>query len=365
MNVTSQLHNLGQSLWLDDISRELLTSGRLEHYVDDLMVCGMTSNPTIFARSITAGHQYADSIRRAVRRGRSDEEIFFDIALEDVLQAAEILDPIHWVSAGVDGWVSLEISPLLDSAADMYEAARALHERASCANLLIKVPGTRAGLEAVEECIFAGVPVNVTLLFSPGQYVAAAEAYMRGLERRLQVGLDLRVSSVASLFVSRWDVAVRDQVWPGLRNRLGIAVGRSVYRAYRGLLAGDRWRDLANAGARPQRLLWASTSTKDPNVRDTLYVEALAAPDTINTVPERTLLAFADHGRVRHIMPSSGAETDPVLETIGRAGVDVRALAAWLQEEGLKSFSESWRELMSAIRRQSGQRARSKPATAG
>ena len=299
MNATQQLHDLGQSLWLDNITRGLLTSGTLSRYIREFAVTGLTSNPTIFDHAIKNGDFYDAAIRKKALAGKSGEALFFELALEDLTQAADLFRPIHDATGGVDGWVSLEVSPLLaDDTAGTIKAAAQLHARAQRPNLFIKIPGTRAGIPAIEESIFAGVPVNVTLLFSREHYIAAAEAYMRGIERRIAAGLDPKVASVASIFVSRWDVAVKDKVSAEFRNRLGIAIAMRTYKAYRDLLASKRWQKLAASGARPQRLLWASTGTKDPAAPDALYVEALAAPDTINTMPEKTLLAFADHGKV-------------------------------------------------------------------
>lgn len=297
MNGTQQLHELGQSLWLDNITHALLTSGTLDRYIRDYAVTGLTSNPTIFDHAIENGEFYDDAIRRRALADMSNEALFFELATEDLVQAADLFRPIHDATGGVDGWVSLEVSPLLaDDTAGTIKAAAELHARAERPNFFIKIPGTRAGIPAIEESIFAGVPVNVTLLFSREHYIAAAEAYMRGVERRIAAGRDPGVASVASVFVSRWDVAVKDKVQDALRNRLGIAIAMRTYKAYRELLASPRWQALAARGAGPQRLLWGSTGTKDPTAPDGLYVEALAAPDTINTMPEKTLLAFADQG---------------------------------------------------------------------
>jgi len=350
MKATQTLHDLGQSLWLDNITRDLLDRGTLRSYIGELSVTGLTSNPTIFDHAIRKGDAYDVAIHRKTDEGKAGEPLFLELALEDLTRAADLFRPIHDATAGVDGWVSLEVSPLLvdDAGGTIREGAR-LHGRAGRANIFIKIPGTGSGLKAIEESIFAGVPVNVTLLFSREQYVAAAEAYMRGIERRIAGGLDPKVSSVASLFVSRWDVAVKDKVAGELRNRLGIAVARRTYKAHRDLLASPRWQKLAGAGARTQRLLWASTGTKDPGAPDTLYVEALAAPDTINTMPDKTLLAFADHGRVNGVMPIDGGDADAVLAAFTRAGVDNAALAARLQREGAQSFAKSWQELMDCI----------------
>ena len=353
MNPTRRLHELGQSLWLDNITRGLLTSGTLARYVSDYSVTGLTSNPTIFEQAIGKSDAYDEAIRRRAGAGESGEALFFALALEDLRRAADLFRPAFDASGGVDGWASLEVSPLLadDSAGSIAAAAR-LHALAERPNLFIKIPGTPEGVAAIEESIFAGVPINVTLLFSRAQYVAAAEAYLRGIERRIAAGRGPKVASVASLFVSRWDVAVKDTIAPRLRNRLGIAVARQTYRAYRELLASARWQRLASAGALPQRLLWASTGTKDPAAPDTLYVEALAAPDTIDTMPEKTLLAFADHGRTDAGLSSDGSdggEADAVLADCRREGIDDAALAARLQREGAEAFSKSWRQLLDGI----------------
>ncbi len=350
MNPTRQLHDLGQSLWLDNITRGLLTSGTLARYIRELAVTGLTSNPTIFDHAIANGDFYDDAIRKKALEDKSGEALFFELALEDLIQAADLFRPVHAATGGIDGWVSLEVSPLLadDTAGTIHAAAR-LHARAQRSNLFIKIPGTRAGIAAIEETIFAGVPVNVTLLFSREHYIAAAEAYMRGIERRIAAGLDAKVASVASIFVSRWDVAVKDKVSAQFHNRLGIAIAMRTYKAYRDLLASPRWRKLAAAGALPQRLLWASTGSKDPAAADTLYVDALAAPDTINTIPEKTLLAFADHGKVRGVLPVDGGYAEAVLAEFTREGVDDEALAARLQREGTAAFAKSWNDLMSRI----------------
>lgn len=363
MNATRQLHDLGQSLWLDNITRGLLASGTLGRYIRELAVTGLTSNPTIFDQAIGNSDLYDAAIREKARAGAAGEALFFALALEDLVAAADLLRPAHDASGGTDGWVSLEVSPLLadDTAATIREATQ-LGARAGRSNLFIKIPGTSAGIPAIEETIFAGVPVNVTLLFSREQYVAAAEAYMRGIERRIAAGRDPAVASVASLFVSRWDVAIKDTVPDALRNRLGIAIARRTYKAYRDLLASPRWRKLAAAGARPQRMLWASTGTKDPAASDVLYVEALAAPDTIDTMPEKTLLAFADHGHVKEVMRLDGGDAEAVLAQFAAAGIDTEALAARLQREGTASFSKSWRELMGRIASKSAALAKARSA---
>ena len=349
MNATRQLHDQGQSLWLDNITRELLTSGTLGRYIRELSVTGLTSNPTIFDQAIGTG-AYDEAIRNKVDEGKSGEALFFELALEDLTQAADLFRPVHDASDGVDGWVSLEVSPLLaDDSAGTVKAAAQLHARAQRPNLFIKIPGTSAGLPAIEESIFAGVPVNVTLLFSREHYLAAADAYMCGIERRIAAGRDPRVASVASLFVSRWDVAVRDKVSDEFRNRLGIAIAMRTDQAYRELLASPRWLKLAAAGARPQRLLWASTGTKDPAAPDVLYVEALAAPDTINTLPEKTLLAFADHGKLGKMLPFDEGYAEAVIAEFTREGVNDEALAAELQRQGTAAFAASWRDLIARI----------------
>jgi transaldolase len=350
MIATQALHEAGQSLWLDTITRELLEQGTLRHYIADLSVTGLTSNPTIFDQAIRRGHAYDDSIRAGVERGLHGEALFFQLALEDLSSAAALFRPIHHHTQGEDGWVSLEVSPLLAwQPVPTLEQVLTLHARASLPNLFIKIPGTLPGLRAIEEAIYAGVPVNVTLLFSAEQYLAAANAYMRGIERRLQDGLSPDVPSVASLFISRWDKAVAGKGPEGLRNRLGIAVGQRTYRAYCALRESRRVRHLESEGASMQKLLWASTGTKDPSAPDTLYVEALAAPDTINTMPEGTLLAFADHGKVGRLVPRDGGDCEQVMGEFVRAGMDVDALAEQLQREGADDFVKSWKALMAHI----------------
>jgi transaldolase len=346
---TERLHDLGQSLWLDNITRDMLDDGTLRRYIDELSVTGLTSNPTIFDRAITGGDAYDQQIVELHARGVEAEQLFFELALTDLREAARLFEPINQRTDNVDGWVSLEVSPLLvdDARATIAQVAD-LHSRAAC-NIFIKIPGTEAGREAIEESIFAGIPINVTLLFSTEHYLRAAEAYMRGLERRIEAGLGLDVPSVASLFVSRWDASVVEQVPEGLRGRLGIAVAKRTYRAYRELLDSERWQRLANEGARPQRLLWASTGTKDPEASDVLYIESLAAPFTINTMPDKTLLAFADHGNVGEPLPADGGDAEEVLAEFARAGIEVDPLAARLQEEGADAFEDSWRELLASI----------------
>jgi transaldolase len=350
MKETQKLHELGQSIWLDNITRGLLNSGTLRRYIREFSVTGLTSNPTIFDHAIKNSSDYDSAIAEKMNEGKSGETLFFELALEDLNQAADMFRPIHDLTNGVDGWVSLEVSPLLahDTSATL-AAAKELHARAGCPNLFIKIPGTKEGLPAIEEAIFAGVPVNVTLLFSRDQYVAAAEAYLRGIERRIAAGLNPDVGSVASLFVSRWDVAVREKVPEALCNQLGIAIAGQVYESYRAVLNSPRWQRILNAGGRSQRLLWASTGTKDPQASDTLYVHALAAPFTVNTMPEATLIAFADHGDTGETLSTSDDDCDEVLGNFSQAGVNVDALGVQLQVEGAESFVKSWNDLLECI----------------
>ena len=350
MKPTQQLHDLGQSLWLDNITRGLLDGGTLAGYIRDLSVTGLTSNPTIFEKAIGDSSFYDSAIADAAAQGQYGEALFYELALEDLQRAADLFRTVYDQTRGTDGFVSLEVSPLLaDDTDGTIQAAVELHARASRPNLFIKIPGTSAGVPAIEESIFAGIPINVTMLFSREHYVAAAEAFLRGIERRIAAGRDPHVPSVASLFVSRWDVAVHDKVPERLRNRLGIAVGKRVYKSYCDLLMSPRWQTLATAGAQPQRLLWASTGTKDPAAPDTMYVEALAAPDTINTLPEKTLHAFADHGRVTGVLPRDGGDAEQTLSEIARAGIDQVQLAAQLQQEGTQAFSKSWQDLLKGL----------------
>ena len=350
MNTTQTLHDLGQSLWLDNITRPLLDSGTLARYIRELNVTGLTSNPTIFEHAIGQSDAYDADIARKSRAGKSGESLFFELALDDLQRAADLFKPIFDATNGFDGWVSLEVSPLLaHDAAQTIAAATHLHALAARPNLYIKIPGTPEGCVAIEESIFAGVPINVTLLFSCTQYQAAAEAYLRGIERRLDAGLSPKVSSVASLFVSRWDVAANKTLPAPLHNQLGIAVSAQTYRAYRKLFNSSRWQKLAAAGASVQRLLWASTGTKDPAASDTLYLDALAAPDTINTIPEKTLFAFADHGKVHQTLTDDASSADATLAACQKAGVDPEALAERLQREGAESFSDSWKSLLQNV----------------
>lgn len=350
MNATQQLHDLGQCLWLDNITRTLLTSGTLHRYIRELSVTGLTSNPTIYDHAIQSSDGYDDDIVMKAIEGKSGEALFFELALEDLTRAADIFRPIHDATGGIDGWVSLEVSPLLaDDTAGALVAATQLYALAQRSNLFIKIPGTAAGLRAIEEAIFAGIPVNVTLLFSREHYLAAAHAYMRGIERRMAAGLDTNVASVASIFVSRWDAAVADQVSEQYRDRLGIGIAMRIYTAYRNLLASRRWQRLAASGTRPQRLLWASTGSKDPTASETMYVEALAAPDTINTMPEKTLLAFAAHGKVDGVLPWDEAYAETLIAEFTREEINDAALAAKLQRDGVAAFARSWSNLLASI----------------
>jgi transaldolase len=350
MKATQMLHDLGQSLWLDNITRDILEDGTLKRYIDELSVTGLTSNPTIFDHAIKKSTAYDASIRKKVAEGKTGEALFFELAIEDLTRAADLFRPVWDRTNGVDGWVSLEVSPLLayDTASTL-AAARSLHARAARPNLLIKIPGTREGLPAIEESIFAGVPINVTLLFSREQYVAAAQAYMRGIERRIAAGLNPQVGSVASLFVSRWDAAVAARVPAALKNRLGIAITKRTYKAAHELFRSSAWQRAYNFGARAQRPLWASTGTKDPQASDVLYVTALAAPYTVNTMPEGTLKALANHDRLGDTLTADGGDCEEVLAQFGKAGIDIDALAGQLQEEGAKSFVNSWHELMEVM----------------
>src|SRR6267378_3715260 len=350
MNATRTLHDLGQSLWLDNITRGLLRTGVLRRYIDELSVTGLTSNPTIFDHAIKNSKDYDDAIKRKLAQGQSGEKLFFELALEDLTEAADLFRPVYDQTCGVDGWVSLEVSPLLahDTKSTVAEAKN-LHARAQRPNLLIKIPGTKEGLPAIEEAISAGIPVNVTLLFSPEQYRAVAEAYIRGIERRIDAGLNPKVGSLASMFVSRWDTAVAGKVPPELANRLGIAIARRTYQEYVKLLGSSRWQRAFNEGAIPQRLLFASTGTKDPKASDTLYVESLAAPLTVNTMPEATLHAVADHGKVNGVIAKDTNDSARTLDDFVKAGVNLSALGAQLQEEGATSFVKSWNDLLNVI----------------
>ncbi len=350
MKATRILHDLGQSLWLDNITRNLLRTGVLRRYIDEFSVTGLTSNPTIFDHAIKNSGDYDDAIKSKLAEGKSGEKLFFELALEDLTQAADLLRPVHDRTGGVDGWVSLEVSPLLaHDTKSTIAVAKDLHAQARRPNVLIKIPGTPEGLPAIEEAIFAGVPTNVTLLFSDDQYLAAANAFMRGIERRIEAGLNPDVRSVASIFISRWDVAVTGKVPQALNDRLGIAIAKRAYKAYLGLLSSPRWMRAYNAGARPQRLLWASTGTKDPKASDVVYVKALAAPFTVNTMPEGTLKALAEHGDVGATMPADGGNSEEELARFAEAKIDVHALAKQLQDEGAKSFVNSWNDLMGVI----------------
>ncbi|WP_350016257.1 transaldolase [Rhodanobacter sp. IGA1.0] len=350
MKATRQLHDLGQSLWLDNITRTLLDDGTLARYIEEDSITGLTSNPSIFDAAISGGDAYDAGIHAKSLMGMQGEALFTELALEDLRRAADLFQPVFESTGHVDGWVSMEVSPLLAAdTAGSIAAARHIHHKGRRDNLFVKIPGTPEGVPAIEEAIFLGIPINVTLLFSCAQYAAVSEAYMRGIERRLQAGLDPKVGSVASLFISRWDVASNKQLPDELHNKLGIAVGQQTYRAYRQMLASPRWQKLADAGALPQRLLWASTGTKDPTASDTLYISAFAAPETINTMPEKTLHAFADHGQLHGVMDVDGGDADAVLARISEAGVDIDQLALTLQREGAEAFVKSWHHLLDGI----------------
>jgi transaldolase len=350
MRATQLLHNLGQSIWLDNITRDLLTSGALQSYINESSVTGLTSNPTIFEHAIKNSKSYDEDIIKKLKEGKSDEALFFELALDDLTKAADLFRPIHEKTNGVDGWVSLEVSPLLaHDTGNTLAGAVELHARAVRPNLFIKIPGTKEGLPAIEEAIFKGVPINVTLLFSREHYLAAADAFLKGIERRLEAGLNPSVDSVASVFVSRWDAAVSAKVPEALHNRLGIAIAMRTYKAARGLLGSPRWQRIYNAGARPQRLLWASTGTKDPAASDVLYIKALAAPFTVNTMPEATLKALAEHNELGSILPPDGGDCEEVLAEFAKAGINIETLAAELQDQGANSFTNSWNDLMVAI----------------
>jgi transaldolase len=359
---TGRLYRIGQSLWADNITRDMLDSGRLAFYIDELSVTGLTSNPTIFEHAINNSSAYDADIAQGTAQRKSGGEVFFDLALEDLRRAADLFRPIHDRTMGMDGWVSLEVSPLLayDTAGTLAEA-RNLHARAGRPNVMIKIPGTTEGLPAIEEAVFAGIPINVTLLFSREHYLATAEAFLRGVERRMEAGLRPDVPSVASLFVSRWDTAVANHVPPDLRNRLGIAIAQRTYKSYRSLLSSPRWQRIYNAGARPQRLLWASTGTKDPAASDVHYVQHLAAQFTVNTMPEKTLLAMADRGQIMSLLRADGGDCEQVLARFAEAGIDLYALAAELQQQGTQSFVKSWNQLLAVIESKAAALAEARP----
>jgi transaldolase len=355
MKPTAKLHDIGQSLWLDNITRTMLADGTLRGYIEELSVTGLTSNPTIFDKAISGGEAYDQHIIELSQNGHEPEEVFFELAIADLRDATDLFREVHERTAGVDGFCSLEVSPkLADDTGATIEQAAQLHAKAERDNLYVKIPGTTAGLPAIEESIFAGIPINVTLLFSREQYLAAADAYMRGIERRIEAGLSPDVPSVASIFMSRWDVAVTGEVPDELHNRLGLAIGHRAYRAYREMLDSQRVQRLMNEGARPQRLLWASTGTKDPEASDVLYIEGFASPFTVNTMPESTLHAFADHGRVGELVPADGGDCEELLAEFGKAGIDVEALAERLQEEGAAAFVKSWNDMLDSIESKRG-----------
>ncbi len=347
-----QLVQAGQSLWLDNLSRKLLATGALDRYVREFGLSGLTSNPTILAQAMTAGNDYDATLRSLAGQGVSDpQDLVYGAALEDLAVAARAFLPAWESSDGMDGYVSLEVPPdLAFKAADTVAWGMRLWRQAGLPNLLVKVPGTAPGLTAVEELVTAGVGVNVTLLFSETHYLQAAEAYMRALERRLEERSGVAVPSVASLFVSRWDAAANPLLPTELRNQLGIAVAQKAYSAYRSQLASDRWRALASAGARPQRLLWASTSAKDPELPDSYYVTSLAAPDTIDTMPEATLLSFGRHGNVGAVLEPDPVSAEQSIANLAAHGLDVEALGESLQSQGARKFSADWAVLLDAVR---------------
>ncbi len=350
MNPNQELHDAGQSIWIDSITREMVNSGTLKHYIDDLAVTGLTSNPSIFDKALQGSADYDAQIQELLDAGRSGEDLFFELAITDLQAAADLFARVHEETDGVDGMVSLEVSPELAYDTDKTTAAAAdLAARADRPNLFIKIPGTEQGLPSIHDTIAAGIPVNVTLLFDQHQYLAQSDAYMRGIEDRIENGLDPAVTSVASIFVSRWDVAIAGKVPDELADGLGITASVKTYAVHNEVYESERWQKLATKGARPQRLLFASTSTKDPSWDDTRYVKALAAPDTVNTMPEETVLAFADHGEVGEMVPPDGGDVDARLAAYEEAGIDVDALGAQLQTEGAEKFVASWTDLLSCI----------------
>ena len=351
MNPAQALHQAGQSLWLDSINRKLLVSGTLARYIDTFAVTGLTSNPTILGHAMTASTDYDESLRTHLAAGTRDpQDLVYAVALEDLTAAADLFLPIYDATGVVAGFVSVEVPPgLAYDAAGSIALAHRLHEQARRPNLLVKIPGTPPGLTALEELISDGIGINVTLLFSDAHYLQTAEAYLRALERRAAAGQPLDVPSVASLFVSRWDKAADPLLPASLHGRLGLAVTQAVYASYRSLLTNERWTKLAAKGARPQRVLWASTSTKDPDFPDTYYLGKLAAPDTINTMPEQTLLAFADHGEVGEMMRPDYAAAQSCIADVAGHGIDVDMLGESLQRHGARAFEEDWASLLDAI----------------
>ena len=350
-NAAQRLHEVGQSLWLDSINRAMLRSGALARYVSELAVTGLTSNPTILGHAMAASTDYDASLRTWLQHGVNEpQDLVYRLALEDLAAAASLFYPAWDATQGGDGYVSIEVPPDL-----AYETPRTvalakwLQDEAGFENLLVKIPGTPQGLAAMEEAVVAEIGINVTLLFSDAQYLQTAEAYVRALERRLEAGLSLAVPSVASVFVSRWDKAADPLLSPEMHGRLGLAEAKKVYASYRQLLSSERWHALAQAGARPQRVLWASTSAKDPALADTYYVEALAAPDTIDTMPEKTLLAFAEHGVVGDLLEADYARAEEVVAAVAGQDVDVDALAESLQRQGARAFGADWASLLDAI----------------
>jgi transaldolase len=354
VNRLRALHDAGVSIWLDTLSRELLDSGRFAGLIADCAVTGATSNPTIFAKAITGSDRYDDQLRAAAAAGRRDpQELFFELALEDVGRAADLLRATYEASGGRDGFVSLECTPdLADDTQATIDQALELWSRLDRPNVMIKVPATGAGIPAIEELTARGVNVNITLLFSLERYEQVIDSYVSGVERRVAAGRPVdAISSVASFFVSRVDAKV-DPLLPAgsdLRGRVAIANAQRAYARSLERFGDERWLTLRESGARPQRPLWASTGTKDPSYSDVLYVEELIAPETVNTMPETTLRAFADHGRVGGTIGIEGSFADETLNLAAEAGVDLATVTAQLEREGVRSFCDSYHDLLDCI----------------
>lgn len=347
---TFNLHRQGVSLWLDNITRKMLDNGVLQQYITEFSVTGLTSNPSIFEAAIAKTGDYDEAIRKGSNDGLSDEEVFFNLAIEDIQRAADLFLPAYKATNGLDGYVSIEVSPLLAfDAENTIKAAKAIHDKVNRPNVFIKIPGTRQGLRAIERSIAEGIPINVTLLFSAEQYEAAANAYLKGVESRIEKGLNPDIRSVASVFISRWDKAVADKTPDGLKNKLGLAVSHKIYYSYLIFLGSQRIHKAMNSGVMPQRLLWASTGTKDPNASDILYVKNLVVPYTVNTIPENTLHAFADHGDSSQLMPGNIIEAEEIISQFKDLSVDYFQLAEQLQSEGAEAFRKSWYNLLESI----------------
>jgi transaldolase len=347
---TKKLNQQGLSIWLDNITRKMLDNGVLQKYITELSVTGLTSNPSIFEAAIAKTSDYDAAITNISKPGITDEEVFFDLAIEDIQRAADLFLSVFEKTNGLDGFVSIEVSPLLAyDTENTLKAAKDIHQKVNRPNAFIKIPGTPEGLPAIEKAIAEGIPVNVTLLFSAEQYEAAALAWLKGVETRIGLGLNPDVRSVASVFVSRWDKAVAEKAPLALRNKLGIAVMQKTYHAYQQFLNSERVQRVMNFGAFPQRLLWASTGTKDPDASDVLYVTNLVAPYTVNTIPENTLLAFADHGETGEPMPDNTKSADQILKQFEDISVNYLQLAEQLQKEGAEAFNKSWENLIDSI----------------